>query len=143
MKTLRLIGMALLAVVLCVNLAACSDDDDDNPGQGNNPLVGTWISEPSTVDIQHSYFQIVFNGNGTAKGSLIGSDGVNYGSIDFTYIYDESTQMVRMTETATGASVTYAIDSIDKNKIDLTVRGTEGTFSDDDFVYVITELYRN
>lgn len=30
MKTFRFIGMALLALVLCVNLTACSDDDDDN-----------------------------------------------------------------------------------------------------------------
>ena len=28
MKTFRLIGMALLAVVMCVNFASCSDDDD-------------------------------------------------------------------------------------------------------------------
>ena len=134
--------MALLAVALCVNFAACSDDDDDNPEQGGNPLIGTWISEPSTVGLQHDYFQIVFNDNGTAKGSLIGSDGVNYGSIDFTYTYDGATQMVRMTETATGASVSYAINSISGNEINLTVRGTEGTFSDDDFIYVITDLYR-
>lgn len=62
--------MALLAVILCVNLAACSDDDE--PEQGNNPLIGTWISEPSTVDIQHSYYRIVFNSNGTATGSFMG-----------------------------------------------------------------------
>ena len=29
MKTFRLIGMALLAVVMCVNLASCSDDDEE------------------------------------------------------------------------------------------------------------------
>lgn len=29
MKTLRFLGMVLLAMVLCVNFAACSDDDDD------------------------------------------------------------------------------------------------------------------
>lgn len=40
MKTLRFIGMALLAVVLCVNFAACSDDDEPN---GNNPMVGEWF----------------------------------------------------------------------------------------------------
>lgn len=39
MKTLRLIGMALLAVVLCVNFTACSDDDDE-PVTGN--FEGTW-----------------------------------------------------------------------------------------------------
>lgn len=29
MKTLRLIGMALIAVIMCVNFVACSDDDDE------------------------------------------------------------------------------------------------------------------
>ena len=33
MKTLRFIGTALLAVVLCVNFAACSDDDDEPNGE--------------------------------------------------------------------------------------------------------------
>ena len=32
--------MALLAVVLCVNFAACSDDDEPN---GENPMVGEWF----------------------------------------------------------------------------------------------------
>lgn len=30
MKTFKLIGMALIAITLCVNFAACSDDDDNN-----------------------------------------------------------------------------------------------------------------
>ena len=29
MKTFRLIGMALLAVVMCVNFVSCSDDDEE------------------------------------------------------------------------------------------------------------------
>ena len=28
MKTFRFIGMALLAIVMCVNFASCSDDDE-------------------------------------------------------------------------------------------------------------------
>ena len=39
MKTLRAIGMALLAVFVCVNFAACSDDDD--APQPLADLVGT------------------------------------------------------------------------------------------------------
>lgn len=48
MKTLRFIGMALLAVVLCVNFAACSDDDDEPQTPSN--LIGTvWIgTNPNT-----------------------------------------------------------------------------------------------
>ena len=45
MRTLRFIGMAIVAVIMSVNFAACSDDDDEdnNGNNGNNPLVGTWI----------------------------------------------------------------------------------------------------
>ena len=31
MKTLRFIGMAIVAIIMSVNFVACSDDDDDNP----------------------------------------------------------------------------------------------------------------
>lgn len=32
--------MAIVAVIMSVNFAACSDDDDED-NNGNNPLVGT------------------------------------------------------------------------------------------------------
>ena len=39
MKTLRLIGMAIVAIVMSVNFTSCSDDDDDiDIAQ----LEGTW-----------------------------------------------------------------------------------------------------
>lgn len=41
MKTLRYIGMTLLAVVLCVNFAACSDDDEDDTQVTPATLAGT------------------------------------------------------------------------------------------------------
>lgn len=40
MKTLRLIGMALLAIVMSVSFIACSNDDDDNK-EASTSLVGT------------------------------------------------------------------------------------------------------
>lgn len=36
MKTLKFIGLALLAIVMCVNFSACSNNDDDNG------IEGTW-----------------------------------------------------------------------------------------------------
>ena len=39
MKTFRLIGMALLAVVMCVNFTSCSDDESD---VDSNSIVGFW-----------------------------------------------------------------------------------------------------
>lgn len=41
MKTLRLLGMALLAVVMCANFVACSSDDDEDNFE--SALIGTWI----------------------------------------------------------------------------------------------------
>ena len=43
MKTLRLIGMALMAVLLNMSFSACSDDDDDeNSGIGNKESLYGW-----------------------------------------------------------------------------------------------------
>ena len=39
MKTFRFIGMAFLAIVLCVNLTACSDDEENEHSNGGNTSV--------------------------------------------------------------------------------------------------------
>lgn len=39
MKTFRLIGMALLAIVLCVNFASCSSDDDEEPTKNDDGII--------------------------------------------------------------------------------------------------------
>lgn len=39
MKTFRFLGMAFLAMVLCVNLTACSDDEENEPSNGGSPSV--------------------------------------------------------------------------------------------------------
>lgn len=44
MKTLRLIGMAIVAIMMSVNFAACGDDDEE---EDNRPLaeklIGHWV----------------------------------------------------------------------------------------------------
>ena len=39
MKTLRFIGMAVVAIIMSLNFAACSDDDEDIDV---SQLEGTW-----------------------------------------------------------------------------------------------------
>lgn len=41
MKTLRFIGMAIIAVIMSVNFMACSDDDEDTPPTSEN-IAGQW-----------------------------------------------------------------------------------------------------
>ncbi len=52
MRTLRLIGIALVAVLIGINLTACSDDDDDNKDDEplTNPISGT-INGHDYVDL--------------------------------------------------------------------------------------------
>ena len=38
MKTFRLIGMALLIVVMCVNFASCSDDEEE-PSKNDDGVI--------------------------------------------------------------------------------------------------------
>lgn len=43
MKTFRMFGMALLAIMLCVNLTSCSDDDDEGGmSSESREIIGEW-----------------------------------------------------------------------------------------------------
>ena len=68
MKTFKLIGVAILTVLLSVGFSSCSKSDDDNGGSSSNPLVGTWeLSDEdgyySTVELKAdgSYCQIEYH----------------------------------------------------------------------------------
>lgn len=50
MKTLRIIGMAVIAVIMSVNFAACSDDDEDVDA---SELLGLW--EPIHIEGYETY----------------------------------------------------------------------------------------
>ena len=48
MKTFRLIGMALFAVLMCVNYASCSSDDDpteESTTDLSKTIIGVWVQD--------------------------------------------------------------------------------------------------
>lgn len=49
MKTLRFIGMALVAIIMSVNFVACGDDDDDKSGDAAN-FIGKWKIEKTNYE---------------------------------------------------------------------------------------------
>lgn len=91
MKTLRLIGMAIVAIVMSVNFAACGDDDDD---VNTADLIGLWegvssdsvekengqIVDTDTEDL--SDLRMRFNSDGT----LVGYEKVNGVWIEEDYV---------------------------------------------------------
>lgn len=91
MKTLRIIGMAVVAVIMSVNFAACGDDDDDF---NTADLIGLWegvssdsvekengqIVDTDTDDL--SDVRMRFNSDGT----LVGYEKVNGVWIEEDYV---------------------------------------------------------
>ena len=43
MRTLRFIGMAIVAVIMSVDFAACSDDDEEESTPTTENIVGQWV----------------------------------------------------------------------------------------------------
>ena len=77
MKTFRFIGMALVAVLMCVNFISCSssDNEEDEPAS-TNMLIGTWnkVSEFKRTEYadgsykenesnSDNHFRLVFKSN--------------------------------------------------------------------------------
>ena len=65
MKTLRMFGMALLAILMCVNFASCSSDDDEEDAKTYAELIiGTW----NLVDEDYSG-SLTFRTDGTGTAT--------------------------------------------------------------------------
>ena len=69
MKTIRLFGIALLSVLMCVSFSACGGSDDENSQPSSNALIGTWESIDPDGDnyilelkADGSYYQAEFYG---------------------------------------------------------------------------------
>ena len=86
MRTLRFIGMAIIAVIMSVNFTACSDDDEDETA--TNPLIGTWqeVDNPN-----YNIWTFKADGTGTEQEYYQGNWEDPY---SFTYTYDSKTSIL-------------------------------------------------
>lgn len=96
MKTLRLLGMTLLATLFCLNFVACSSDDDDAVGNSNpNDIVGTWTgTENTTYSVEEVTVIFYEDGTGvyTSKFKERGDDYWDVESERFEYEWDRRTK---------------------------------------------------
>ena len=111
MKTLRLIGFGLLAVLLNFTFVSCDPDPDPEPepSPDTNPLVGTWVYDEG--DWISSF---TFNSDGTG----VELDYYN-GSVEedkFTYVYNESISTVKIT--FSDGSYTFRVKFIASNEME-------------------------
>lgn len=85
MKIFKLLGMAILAIVMSVGFIACSSNDDNEDGGNNTSLVGKWKSEwigetadektfdLNNTDVDEVYSYYTFNSDGTGYELYNGS----------------------------------------------------------------------
>lgn len=65
MKTFRLIGIAIMAILISVNFASCSSDDDEEETNSEyKALLGSWQMSEQDGDILVTS-SFIFNSNGT------------------------------------------------------------------------------
>lgn len=91
MRTLRLIGIALLTVLMSVNLTACGGDDKDEPSGGGNPLVGTWTGKGQDSAGYVYNAKVVFNSDGSGVFDEWKDDDSKIDSDKFKYTYTSNT----------------------------------------------------
>lgn len=129
MKTLRLLGMALIAILVSANFIACSSDDDesDNPVKNEDGII---TNQKKIMEIKETYE----DGTNTmafsydSKGRLISVVEKDYDSSnsDITNItWGENT----VKESSDGESITYSLND------GLVRSGSESDGRDYSFVY--------
>ncbi|GFI00492.1 hypothetical protein IMSAGC004_02900 [Bacteroidaceae bacterium] len=91
--------MALIAVVMCVNFAACSDDDEDESGNAAS-LIGTWKVVKTVYDDgeiidgeEHDCPYWVIDSSTIYSTDEIGEEKSDY----CKYTYDAEKKVVRLT----------------------------------------------
>ena len=93
MKTLRFIGMAIIAVVISVNFVACSSDDDDDENESNSPLVGTWVNIENRNSVEYKDVMTI-NADGTGSDAIYINGQLDKDGVDnFKYTYDEKSKV--------------------------------------------------
>lgn len=89
MSRIKYLALALLAVLLCVGFAACSDDDGSD---GNNSIVGLWKSEKTHDGGGYYGYEFWSDGRGVYY-----DDWEDQGNVEcFDYTFDATTGELTM-----------------------------------------------
>ena len=121
-----MIGMALFAILMCVNFTACNNDDEDGLGSSKR-LVGTWITDVIWTDDIHWVYTFNADGTYTAKAGVYESVKGRYtykhpiltvsdtdGTSIFTIVSFENDFFVVMTDK--GKAITFYKDTKERGK---------------------------
>lgn len=117
MKTLRYIGIALLAVILCANFVACSDDENEPEMTSTTLADTTWkiVSVTPNDELGLEGLTITFNANLTVTFNPYFEDPFTHYILNGNILVlnygldDDSDDYIEGVLTINGNSATYKI----------------------------------
>ena len=111
MKTLRFIGMAILAVMMCVNFVSCGNDDDDKSGDAAS-LVGKWKIE-KTVDDEGAFDWDDYPYVMVTESNFYFTDEAGTKKSDnSTYTYDTKNKVINAKYVSSGQTYTIKVTKL-------------------------------
>lgn len=117
MKQFRLLGMALLALIMPVGFVACSSSDDDSNG-GSGSKSKKLVQIASNVEGKENVYVFSYGSNGKLK---------SYNDGDETYTFNWSNDIVTITDTDGKTETCYLLNNLIRNS---TVYKTKFTYYD-------------
>ncbi len=105
MRTFKSIGMALLAVIVCINLAACSDDDEVKV---TSDIMGAAVATPSSAK-NGDEISLSIEGNISGSGTASVNGELHYPVIH--YLIDGN-EVAVSTETTLPFHATYQVEGL-------------------------------
>lgn len=115
MRTLKFFQLLVIALVSTMIVSSCDKEDE-------NPLVGIWTASYSDEYGTENHL-FTFNSDKTFSGQITYIDSetseIDIEHISGTYVFDETSSKLHITDTEEGYTTTYNI-SISKKEITLT-----------------------
>lgn len=93
MRTFRFLGMALLSIMLCVNLTACSNDEEEK----DLSFIGTWEGRFAYPGAGYQILTLTFTTDGKYTRKMVGNeDNEDYSdTVTGTYTYDDERKYLK------------------------------------------------
>lgn len=121
MKTIKFIGMALFAILMCVNFTSCSQNDDPTKNDNGTIIKGKRLTK-LTCDDSYEFESYIFNYDD--KGKLIEvietKEGAPYCYYSFTW-NDDFVQAIAIYTNSSNNSYTFSLnikDGLVKNALE-------------------------
>lgn len=115
MRTLKFFQLLVIALVSIMIVSSCDKEDE-------NPLVGTWTASYSDEYGTENHL-FTFNSDKTFSGQITYIDSetseIDIEHISGTYVFDETSSKLHITDAEEGYTTTYNI-SISKKEITIT-----------------------